>query len=306
LTAHRLRQAGVSDRWAQPAQFAEGPGYFAAGAGTPVVMLHASLGSKSQWAGLAVRLASRFRVIAVDLCGYGDNAMPSSGSGFKLDEEVRLVVSRLDGLVNPPSRFHLVGHSYGGLVALRLAALHAERAASLALYDPVGFGLLRDDPVAADIHQREEEVVTLLGEGRRREAAQRFVDFWSGPGSYASQPEPVQLGIARRVAKVPLDFQAAWSWPRGLADLRAVRAPTLLLAGSRSPAVAQRIVMLLTRALRGCRVGWFDAGHMGPITDPQRINPWIEAFVDLCDESEMPAGRLPGIGSTPDWAAAAD
>ncbi|HEX7271509.1 MAG TPA: alpha/beta hydrolase [Casimicrobiaceae bacterium] len=306
MTTHRLQQAGLSGGWAHPAQFAGGPGYFTAGTGTPVVMLHASLGSKSQWAGLAVRLASRFRVIAVDLCGYGDNAMPGSGSGFTLDEEVRLVMSRLDGLLHPRVRFHVVGHSYGGLVALRLAALHAEQVASLALYDPVAFGLLGDDPVLADIRQREAEVVTLVGEGRRREAAQRFVDFWSGPGSYASQPEPMQLGIARRVAKVPLDFRAAWSWPSGRADLRAVRVPTLLLAGSRSPAVAQRIVMLLTETLRGCRVGWFDAGHMGPITDPQRINPWIEAFVDLCDESGSSAGRSPGLASTSDWAAAAD
>ena len=306
MTAHRLQQAGRSGAWAHPAQFAEGPGYFTAGAGTPVVMLHASLGSKSQWAGLAVRLASRFRVVAVDLCGYGDNAMPLSSCGFTLDDEVRLVMSRLDALVKPPARFHVVGHSYGGLVALRLAARHAGRVAGLALYDPVVFGLLRDDPVLADIRQREQEVVTLVAQGRRREAAQRFVDFWSGPGSYVSQAEPVQLGIARRVAKVPLDFQAAWSWPSGRADLGAVRVPTLLLAGSRSPAVAQRIVMLLTRTLRDCRVGWFDAGHMGPITDPQRIDPWFEAFVDLCDESEIPAARLPGIGSTPDWPAAAD
>ena len=50
------------------------PGYFVAGEGAPVIMLHSSLGSKSQWAVLADRLARRFRVIAIDLCGYGDTS----------------------------------------------------------------------------------------------------------------------------------------------------------------------------------------------------------------------------------------
>ena len=61
------------------------PGYLMAGTGTPVVMLHSSLGSKSQWTALAERLASRFRVIALDLCGYGDNALPDSAASFGLD-----------------------------------------------------------------------------------------------------------------------------------------------------------------------------------------------------------------------------
>ena len=78
----RLLQSGApSDR----------PGYFIAGAGTPVVMLHSSLSSKSQWTALAERLAPRYRVIALDLCGYGDNAVPAAGASFTLDEEVRLV-----------------------------------------------------------------------------------------------------------------------------------------------------------------------------------------------------------------------
>jgi pimeloyl-ACP methyl ester carboxylesterase len=306
VTALRLQQASLSGGWAHPTQFTEGPGSFAAGAGMPVVMLHASLSSKSQWAGLAVRLASRFRVLAIDLCGYGDNAMPDSGSGFSVDEEVRLVMSRLDRLVKPGTRFHMVGHSYGGLVALRVAERHPERVASLALYEPVAFGLLKRDAVLADIRERAAQVVRLVATGRRRQAAEKFVDFWSGQGSYASQPEPVQLGIARRIPKVVLDFQAAWSWPAGVADLRAIRAPTLLLAGSRSPALAHRIVMLLTGAVRGCRVEWLDAGHMGPITDPQRINPWIEAFVDLCYESDSAPGACPALVSTQDWATAAD
>src|SRR5215813_12397647 len=93
----------------------EMPGCVVAGTGEPIVLLHSSLSSKSQWSDLAARLAPRFRVIALDLCGYGDNAMPPASRPFSIDDEVRVVANRLDRLVAPHVRVHIVGHSYGGL-----------------------------------------------------------------------------------------------------------------------------------------------------------------------------------------------
>ena len=261
--------------------------YFVAGRGTPVVMLHSSLDSKSQWTALAQRLASRYRVIALDLCGYGDNAVPAAAVPFTLDEEVRLVAHRLDRLVEADERVHLIGHSYGGLVALRFAQCRSERVASLSLYDPVAFRMLDDeDETLADARRLAEDVSHLVAADRRLDAARAFVDFWSGDGSYASLPLPTQVKLARRVDKLPLDFQAASGWPRGPADLGAIVAPTLLLTGKRSPAVVQRVHTLLSRALRNGRVGSFSSGHMGPITDSHRVNPWFEAFVDVCAEGD--------------------
>jgi pimeloyl-ACP methyl ester carboxylesterase len=268
------------------------PGYFVAGAGTPVVMLHSSLSSKSQWTALAERLASRFRVIALDLCGYGDNALSLTGAPFTLDDEVRLVTDHLDRLVEPPGRIHLVGHSYGGLVALRIAQCRSNRVASLSLYEPVVFRMLDDeDATLADLRAVADRVSRLVMAGRRHDAAQAFVDFWSGESSYASLPLPAQASLARRVDKVPLDFQAALGWPRRREDLRAIVAPTLLLAGNRSPAVVQRIHTLLTRTLPDNRAATFDGGHMGPITDTDRVNPWIEAFLDTCERDAAFSSR---------------
>jgi len=265
------------------------PGHFIAGAGAPVVMLHASLGSKSQWTKLAERLAPRYRVIAIDLCGYGDNEAPATAP-FTLDEEVRHVMDRLDPLVGTHTRFHVVGHSYGGLVALRLAQRRSERVASLSLYEPVVFRVLdRDDRDLAVVGQLAQLISCLVAAGRRRDAAQMFVDFWSGDGSFASLPLPAQVSIARRVDKLPFDFQAAMSWPWDLEDLRAIVAPVLLLVGNRGPAIVRRIHRLLARTLPNHRVGAFDAGHMGPITHADQVNPWIEAFVDICAHSHVPS-----------------
>ena len=268
-------------------------GYFVAGTGTPVVMLHSSLGSKGQWSALAEQMSTRYRVIAVDLCGYGDNPPVTSAPSFTLDDEVRLVADRLDALVEAHVRVHVVAHSYGALVALRLAQRARGRVASLALYEPVAFRLLDDaDPANIEIRGLSERVARLVASGHRHAAALAFVDFWSGNGSFASLPLPAQTAIARRVDKLPLDFQAARSWPRNAEELGVVAAPTLLVTGDRSPDVVRRIHRMLMRSLPNARVAALDAGHMGPITDSTRVNAWIEAFID---ESAAQSARLPGM-----------
>src|SRR5438874_1030838 len=124
----------------EPDRVESGPGYWAVGDGAPVVLLHSSLSSKSQWSVLADRLALRFRVIALDLCGYGDNALPAPHPPFALEHEVDLIAARLNRLVPPRVRLHVVGHSYGGLVALRFAQHASDRIASLSVYEAVAFG----------------------------------------------------------------------------------------------------------------------------------------------------------------------
>ena len=276
-------------------------GYVTAGDGVPVVMLHSSLASKSQWAALATRLAARYRTIAVDLCGYGDVALPTNRATFALDDEVRRAAALLDRLVPPQVPMHVVGHSYGGVVAMRLAQMHSARVASLSLYEPVAFMLL-DAGERADISRLAERVARHVEEGRLHDAARAFVDFWSGDGSFARLRLPVQAKMAARIAKVPLDFRAACGGPL---DAGAIGTPTLLLGGMHSPAVAQRIVATLTRTLPSVRAGWVDAGHMGPLTAAGAVDPLFEAFIDARVEHDR-ADQAARTAVTPTaWSAAA-
>jgi len=259
----------------------EASGCFVFGTGSPVVLLHASLGSKWQWKSLALRLAQRHRVIGLDLHGYGDNeTLPEPRGGFALHHEVALASRQVNRLVASRERVHFVGHSYGGLVALAFAHMQPDRVASLTLYEPVVFGVLeRDDKARAEIEGLAQRVACSVAAGHRHDAARIFADYWSGDGSYASMALPAQAALARRVDKLPLDFRAAMSWPGNRDDLRSITAPALLLGGNRSPVIVQRIQTLLEQSLPCCGVARFDCGHMGPVTDPLRVNPSIEAFV---------------------------
>jgi pimeloyl-ACP methyl ester carboxylesterase len=87
-----------------------------AGAGVPLVCIHASASSSSQWRPLMDRLAGRFRTLAVDLHGSGKSPDWPADRPLTLADEVALLEPIFR---NVGDRFHLIGHSYGGRLRSR-------------------------------------------------------------------------------------------------------------------------------------------------------------------------------------------
>ena len=111
------------------------------GSGDPVVLLHSSGSSRAQWRALIDRLSRDFRVLAPDLYGYGATGAWPSQAPFTLEDEAQIVLTLLERCGEPA---HLVGHSYGGAVALHVARKRGDLVRSLAVIEPVAFHLLRD------------------------------------------------------------------------------------------------------------------------------------------------------------------
>lgn len=107
------------------------------GSGSPLVVLHGLSDSQLTWSSITSRLALRYRVIGLDLPGCGLSARPDAS--YSLDWQARLVCSWLDhiGL----KRFDVVGHSYGGGVAMWLLLFRATSIRKLALIAPGGLGI---------------------------------------------------------------------------------------------------------------------------------------------------------------------
>ncbi len=108
---------------------------------------------------------------------------------------------------DPPSHhgpIHLVGHSYGGAVALRFAMQQPERLRSLVLIEPVAFHLLRDESPDPANRRLFGEVMEIGGpgvagprpSGDYRRAMARFVDYWNGEGAWL-RAKPDAAGRAR-------------------------------------------------------------------------------------------------------------
>lgn len=102
-------------------------------AGPPVVLLHGFGASSYAWRAVLPRLAEHRRVLAPDLYGFGYTERPEDLANYTRTGQVLLVLGLLDALDHPTA--HLVGHSYGGSLAVTLAARHPERVESLVLID---------------------------------------------------------------------------------------------------------------------------------------------------------------------------
>ena len=110
-----------------------------AGAGTPVVCLHASAGSSAQWRPLLDALAERYHVLALDLYGSGKSPAWAGPRPLTLADEAAMLEPVIAGA---GGRCHLVAHSYGAAVAMAATLADPARVQSLVLFEPVLFALL--------------------------------------------------------------------------------------------------------------------------------------------------------------------
>jgi pimeloyl-ACP methyl ester carboxylesterase len=253
-----------------------------AGAGPGVVCLHSNASSSSQWRGLMERLAPKFHVLAADSYSAGKSPSWIADRPVTLRDEVALlepVFARAgDG-------FALVGHSYGGAVALIAAVTQPQRVRALALYEPTLFALLEAEspsPNEADgIRNAVASASAALDAGDFDRAAECFIDFWMGKGAWARTPEPRRAPIATSVVNVRAWKSALFEEPTPLQAFAALNVPVLYMTGKESPASSLGVARLLTQALPRVEVVRFGGlGHMGPVTHPEIVNEAIAEFLE--------------------------
>jgi pimeloyl-ACP methyl ester carboxylesterase len=238
--------------------------------GEAVLLIHSGGFSSRQWRKLATRLAETHEVLAPDLLGYGSSTPWPVGAPFEFREDVAFLASLLGD-----APVHLVGHSYGGLLALKLALERNVR--SLALYEPVAFGVL-------DASSDSDARAVLARVDMRFDAPEawltQFVDWWNGEGTWARLPEETKASFRAVGWKV---FQEVASLMRDTTPeeaYAAISAPTLLLGGARSPLPERRVLEKLAAAMPHATLRIFpDMGHMGPITHASIVNDAIVAHI---------------------------
>lgn len=245
---------------------------------TTVVLLHCTGSNGGQWDRLREKVSDRFQVLAPDQWGCGDREAWPAGDAFSLSAEAVTVNEILDSAAEP---VHLVGHSYGGALALHIARHRPERLKSLSLIEPSAFHLLLggtsvDEALLREITAVAADVNRALRSGNHWAGMSRFVDYWSGKGTWDGMPEEVRAKLTACLAKVSLDFHALL-WDEGrLTDFANLDIPTLVLRGSLAHPPSRRIVDKLADTLPRVQTAVVDgAGHMAPITHPDAVNEHI-------------------------------
>ncbi len=248
---------------------------------TSLVCLHASASSGRQWQALQRRLTGRYQVLSPDLYGSGSSPPWSAERELTLADEVALLEPVFEAAGEP---LHLVGHSYGGAVAVRAALTYPGRFRSLVLIEPVLFGLLlAEEPE----QQATRDVIALCQHtrvavelGALDRAAGRFIDYWMGAGAWADMPPQRQAAVAPAMPGVRSQWSAIFAEATPLSAHASLDLPTLYLVGRRSPASARSVARLLTQTLPDVTTAELkDAGHMAPVTHPEVVNAAIEAHL---------------------------
>jgi len=239
----------------------------------PAVCLHSSAASGRQWRSLAAEGGDAWQWHMPDLYGHGSRPDWPELMPAELGVEANGVLAGLP--FGPEPGFHLVGHSYGGAVALQIALQQPQRVLSLMLYEPVAFGAL---PQA----QRQEiaEVAAALGEALDRNddfgAARGFCAYWHGRDVWPELGVAQQLRVAEAMPTVRRHFDALFAAPWSDGLLGQLRMPVQLMCGTATRASARLVAQCLAAQLPQARMHWLEgAAHMAPLTQAQRVNAII-------------------------------
>lgn len=247
-----------------------------------LMLLHSGAASHRQWRSLIATLGRGWHIVAPDLIGHGETPMSDHGKPTLEEEVVRLtaLLERMDGPV------HLVGHSYGGAMALELARQQPHRIASLAMYEPVAFGLLRDSSQRAAWHEIAlvaQRHIDLVASGDPRAAAIAFLDYWVGPGALLAMPAPMQAYVTGCMSAVASEFRGLLqAGGAAEAGLQSLAMPVLLLCGSNTTLAVRGVIAELRRLLPAARyISLAGATHMAPLLQSDLVNPLLADFLDI-------------------------
>jgi len=252
--------------------------YIEAGTGPLVVLVHASMSGARQWKSLMQALDGRFRLRAINLFGYGQTPAWSDQRPPTLEDYGELVASAV-----PPDAdgVTVIGHSFGGAVAMEAARRLDARAAKLVLVEPSIFCLL----AAGGRNEAHAEIAAVRDDMARlppEAAAERFIGFWTGPESWAATPPERQAAYVRGVETVRGEFGAAFGSKTGLFEWgHALPKETLVIWAADTKRPSREVVELLSLAGASWKFARVpEGGHMSPLTHPELVNPVIAAFLD--------------------------
>ena len=250
--------------------------YDSAGSGPAVILIHGSLSNGRQWRSLAERLQDRFQVLSLDLYMTQGGGGPVVGN-FSFADDVAFV----EALLAEHAPAHLVGHSYGGVVAARAALNRRDKLASLTLIEPSCFHLLdQAGEHFAEITALRNGGLAFAAKNDAAGQARHFIEYWMGPQAWITMPERRHAAILLSLKRLEADWQGTLAPHTRLDDYRGLDVPALMLRAHDTRRPSSHLVDLIGAALPNAQIAEVaSGGHMSPITNPDAVNAEIGKFI---------------------------
>lgn len=238
-------------------------------AGPRVVLIHGN-GPPGWGAWSDVKpLADRYRLVVPHRAGYPPNPRQDRIDFNDQAEE-------LAELIEPGS--HLVGHSYGGVIALVMAGAIGDRLTSLIVIEPPAFGLVRGNPAAEAIISELERIGEAGGDPRTQ-----LLAFMRAVGSTTEVPDPLPPG-GEQLVQAGNAQRPPWEAGFDFAAIRAAGIPILVITGGHNDAY-EAVATVLQRELGAEHSVVPGRGHSVQRVG-QPFNDRLAAFIDAAEAAD--------------------
>ena len=245
------------------------------------VLLHATLASAASLSGLAAELAGDARVIAIDRRGSGSTPLLPA-EPVSIAVHVADIVRALDD-ANVREPAIIVGHSFGGVVGLELAARHPDRVAAAIAWEPP-YLALADGPTRERFAGLADEIARAHRSGGASAAAERFFSAVNGAGSWDKLPTRLRSSIGAAGDGALADAAMPDLDPDGLTR---ITVPVVIASGDRGdPLYAPIVDALVARIPTARRTDVAGLEHMAPITDPKPIANLVRELLSALTDRE--------------------
>ena len=206
------------------------------GRGEAVVLVHGSMGDYRTWVGQVPELSRHYRVFNLSLPRYYPEKWNGIGDGFGIIEHAQVVAEFTKAL--GLGKVHLIGHSRGGAVALKVATYHPEVIKTLVLADPSGMeNLLPETPESQQLLEQSrflrKNLIDAIRRGEPEKGAEEFTDALGVPGTWKRRTVEQRAAFMDNLGTAIGD-----NGPRPTTrceDIAQWNFPVLLIHGARSP-----------------------------------------------------------------------
>lgn len=265
--------------------------YDECGAGPAIVLVPGSCSTGAAWRPIIADLSSRFRCVTTSLLGYGGTVERRTGSDPSISHEAEAlesVVRKAGGSV------HLVGHSFGGLVALVVALRNQVPLSSLVILEAPAMELLRaegEDRHYGLFRDMTEAYFADFASGNVGAIA-AMIDFYGGPGTFASWPPRIRAYAERTTPVNIVDWASAYDFPLSAASLSAIRLPVIVARGGASHPAMQCANALLSERINQAALVTIDgAAHFMVGTHAREVAHLIAQHVLRAEQRQTAFGQ---------------
>jgi pimeloyl-ACP methyl ester carboxylesterase len=269
--------------------------YYEEGKGTPVVFVHGAVGDLRFWEPQRRAFAKGHRFVAYSLRYHGKVPWPDDGQQYSAETHAADLAALIKELNAGPA--HLVGLSYGGLLAAMVATKEPQIIRTLTLAEPALFGLLAEfpdgKPALEQWSQGAAPVVAAVKSGDALGATKLLIALVTGesPSGFEEMPSELRQILIDNARTLPLLFAAPQATVSCEA-LRGVKVPTLLVRGERTPEFFTKTNELASRCIAGSKLAVVSgASHPMSYDNPSGFNRPVLDFIDRPTKAPSTQGR---------------